>query len=494
MKATSTLLTLLFTTLLTAQDTLDLAPVVVAANPAWAVSAAGGPVSVLPRARLEAEYYGQEPALLLERLPSVTAYTDAGSAFGYAYFRLRGIDQTRLNFTLDGIPLNEPEDQGFYFNNYVDLLSSMRAVQVQPGVNVTVNGTAAFAGTVQLLSPAATVAENGGEVSAGYGSFGSYRLSAMLQRRLNDTGTWTLYARGSRVGSRGYKDHSDHEGTSAFVQAAHTKGKHLLKITAFGGNQKNQMAWLGLTDSLLRADPTANANSRQERDDFTTTLARVQYVRLADGPWTWSASAYHGFQDGNYDFDLNNFLGFAPTEELYNYAFRYHNLGVLANATYELDGWSLQTGLHGQDYQRQHVGSERTVGQLYENTGRKTEASGFARLSLSPRPLRGRGSPLHLRAAAQLRHVNFAYAGTVALADQTHNFLNYNFEAQLPVGATSFYYRFGSTGREPTRNDLFGGNDDLLPDEDGNALLFVINPERVFDHELGLRGKSADFD
>ncbi|MEM9261009.1 MAG: TonB-dependent receptor plug domain-containing protein, partial [Bacteroidota bacterium] len=234
---------------LTAQDTLDLETVEVVSNPAWAASSTSGPVAVLPSAQLRAEYYGQEPALLLEREPSVTAFTDAGSPFGYAYFRLRGIDQTRLNFTLDGIPLNEPEDQGFYFNNYVDLLSSMRAVQLQPGVNVSVNGTAAYVGSVQLLSPAASVAENGGEVSLGYGSFGSYRLSAMLRRRLNAAGSWTLYARGSRLGSSGYKESSDHEGTSAFVQAAYTKGRHLLKLTAFGGNQQNQMAWLGVTDS-----------------------------------------------------------------------------------------------------------------------------------------------------------------------------------------------------------------------------------------------------
>jgi len=487
MKYYPTLLTIFLSFFVSAQDTLELAPVEVVSNPAWAVRSGGGPVAPLTGKRLAAEYFGQEPAVLLERLPSVTAYTDAGSDLGYAYFRLRGIDQTRLNFTLDGIPLNEPEDQGFYFNNYVDLLSSIRAVQVQPGVNVSVNGTAAYAGSVQLLSPAATVTTNSGELTAGYGSFGSYRLSAMINRRLNPDGSWTIYARGSRVGSNGYKDNSDHEGTSGFVQAAYTKGKHLLKLTAFGGNQQNQMAWLGVADSLLQINPQANANSQQERDNFTTTLLRAQYTRLTDGPWSWSASAYHGFQDGNYDFDLNNFLGFAPTEELYNYAFRYHNLGALANAAYERNGWEFHTGVHGQAYQRRHLGSERTVGELYENTGRKNELSGFAR---GARQIRS----LHLRASAQLRHVNFAYDGSVALTPLEFTFLNYTIEANQQLGQASLYYRFGSTGREPTRNDIFGGNDDLLSDENGDALLAVTKPETVYDHELGLRGKSTAFD
>ncbi|MNX98119.1 TonB dependent receptor [compost metagenome] len=42
-------------------------------------------------------------------------------------------------------------------------------------------------------------------------------------------------------------------------------------------------------------------------------------------------------------------------------------------------------------------------------------------------------------------------------------------------------------GREPTRNDLFGGNDDLLTDSLGNPLIFNRTPEYVVDQELGFR-------
>ena len=55
---------------------------------------------------------GQEPSIILSYTPSINSYSDAGNYQGYSYFRLRGIDQTRVNMTLDGIPLNEPEDQG----------------------------------------------------------------------------------------------------------------------------------------------------------------------------------------------------------------------------------------------------------------------------------------------------------------------------------------------------------------------------------------------
>lgn len=482
MKYTFTLIALFFSVFAFAQDSLDLAPVTVTA-PAWAGGADIRPVAQLNRRDLTENYYGQEPALLLERLPSVTAFTEAGSGFGYANFRLRGIDQTRLNFTLDGVPLNEPEDQGFYFNNYVDLLSSIRAVQVQPGVNVGVNGTAAYAGSVQLLSPAV-----GGrsftEVSAGYGSFGSYRASAAL-RRTNAENGWSIYGRGTVLGSDGYKEHSEHQGRSAFIQAGHTGKKDLFKFTVFGGNQENQMAWLGVRDSLLQANPRANGNAEGERDDFTTTLAKAQYTRLVSATTQWSTSIYHGYQNGNYDFDLNNFLGEDIGEGVYNYAFRYHNLGFLSNLSYTDNGWEMRAGLHAQDHTRRHTGSQAGVGELYVNTGRKNDASGFASLARQT-------NSLHLRAAAQMRHVSFGYDGSVDFETMRNTFLNYELSATYAVGKSSLYYRFGSTGREPTRNDIFGGNDDLLAGDNG-PLVFVTEPETVFDHELGLRGNSASF-
>jgi len=477
-----TLLTFSSFILLNAQDSLALAPVTVTA-PAWAGGAAARPVADLTRQDLAENYYGQEPALLLERLPSVTAFTESGSDFGYANFRLRGIDQTRLNFTLDGVPLNEPEDQGFYFNNYVDLLSSVRAVQVQPGVNVGVNGTAAYAGSVQLLSPGV-----GGkaftEVFAGYGSFGSYRASVALRRNPGTDG-WSLYGRGTALGSDGFKDNSDHRGRSVFLQAGRVGEKDLLKLTAFGGNQKNQMAWLGVSDSLLRVNPRANGNDVGERDDFTTTLAKAQYTRILSPAVQWSSSIYYGFQDGNYGFDLNNFLGADIGEGLYDYAFRYHNLGLLTNVAYAQNGWDLRAGLHGQDHNRRHTGSQAGTGELYVNSGLKNDVSGFAAIARQT-------NSLHLRAAAQLRHVSFAYNGDVDFETLRNTFLNYELAVTYTLGQSRLYYRFGSTGREPTRNDIFGGEDNLLAGDDG-PLLNVTVPETVSDHELGLRGKSGTF-
>ena len=76
--------------------------------------------------------------------------------------------------TLDGVPLNEPEDQGAYFSNYPDILNSVSKIQIQRGVGTSKNGVASFGGSVQLFSP--NLADSTKTTfGLGYGSFNSLR-------------------------------------------------------------------------------------------------------------------------------------------------------------------------------------------------------------------------------------------------------------------------------------------------------------------------------
>lgn len=52
------------------------------------------------------------------------------------------------------------------------------------------------------------------------------------------------------------------------------------------------------------------------------------------------------------------------------------------------------------------------------------------------------------------------------------------------------YYNVGMAGREPTRNDIFMGEDDLLADANGNPLISSTTPEHVIDQEFGFRWQS----
>ena len=75
---------------------------------------------------------------------------DNGTEFGYGYFRIRGLDQTRINVTMDGMPWNESEDYGTYFANSPDLMSSMHSIKVERGSSATNNGRASSGGSINL--------------------------------------------------------------------------------------------------------------------------------------------------------------------------------------------------------------------------------------------------------------------------------------------------------------------------------------------------------
>ncbi len=94
--------------------------------------------------------YGTEPAFILQRIPGISFSTDNGTQFGYSNFRLRGIDQNRINITVNGLPLNEPEDAGTYFSNFSGLLSHASSVQLQRGIGLSKNGAPAFAGSLDF--------------------------------------------------------------------------------------------------------------------------------------------------------------------------------------------------------------------------------------------------------------------------------------------------------------------------------------------------------
>jgi iron complex outermembrane receptor protein len=141
----------------------------------------------------------------------------------------------------------------------------------------------------------------------------------------------------------------------------------------------------------------------------------------------------------------------------------------------------LTGGIHGNTYNRAHTGSEKTVGQIYTNTGYKDEISLFAKANY-------KWKHISFFTDLQYRYANFDYRGSVFLKKMKWNFFNPKVGMSYAVKDNStIYYSLGRTGREPTRNDIFGGEDDLLSDEAGNAAVSIITPEYVVDNELGFR-------
>lgn len=421
---------------------------------------------------------GQEPSFLLSETPSITNYSDAGNSQGYSYFRLRGIDQTRINLTLDGVPLNEPEDQGAYFSNYPDIFNSVSKIQIQRGVGTSKNGVASYGGSVQLFSPN-LVDTTKTTFGLGYGSFNSFRVFGEYNSGIKNKKA--IYARASQIYSDGYKYHSSNNSQSVFLSGGLFYDKSIWKLNFLVGHQQNEMAWLGVSEALINIDRRTNANSKQEKDRFFQMLTQIQNSWQVSHSSSLETSIYCTYLKGNYDFDLNNFLGLPSTDELYNYAFQSHLVGFFSNYTISKKQFNLTMGIHGNIYNRQHIGSEKTLGQLYQNKGYKNEISIFTKADYTLKWFT-------LFADVQYRNVNFDYKGSVAFPKLEWNFINPKAGLSTSINSNSIlYYSIGFIGREPTRNDIFGGNDDLLADSIGNAILSNTKPEYMLNQEMGYR-------
>ena len=131
---------------------------------------------------------GRELPFLFAQTPGVMAWGENGLGTGTSHLRIRGASDSRINVTLDGVPLNSPEDQCVFWANMNSYGSLLGSVQIQRGVGTSTNGDGAFGGTValQTATPSPTPSM---ELSASYGTyntlnFGGNFSTGLLWNRL----------------------------------------------------------------------------------------------------------------------------------------------------------------------------------------------------------------------------------------------------------------------------------------------------------------------
>lgn len=433
--------------------------------------------TLLGEKQIERNYTGQEMPVILARTPSVNWYSDGGNYTGYMYMRLRGIDQTRVNFTLNGVPLNEPEDQGAYFSNYPDFLNSIRSIQVQRGVGISTNGTASFAGSVNLESPSLYDSAYV-ELSSSYGSYNTYRLSPEFNTGLLKN-NWSFYGRYSNTGSDGFREHSGTRGQSFFFSGGYTAKRTVLKFTGFTGMSNNQMAYLAMPDSVLRHNYRANSLTKDEKDDFRQSLVMGQVTHELSPHSTLNASVYYTYLQGGYS------ILFAP--DLYRYSVKSDFYGATINYRFTKQRWNISTGINANNYVRYHSSAllpyEDAL--LYKNAGYKNEASAFLKATYTVQRFM-------FFADVQYRAAQFRYQPDkptgIGASSVSWAFFNPKAGISYRIKQHLLYVSIGQTGREPTRNDLFAGYDNM----DSTNLAEIgdfkrVNPESVTDIEAGIK-------
>lgn len=415
----------------------------------------------LTKSDIAKTYQGQEMSYILGNTPSITTQSDGGQPNGYTTFRMRGIDQTRVNMTLNGVPLNEPEDQGVYFSNYPNFATNINSMQIQRGVGTSANGTASYGGSINFEGKTGIDKEKA--VQVGYGSFNTQRANLGYGSGINDKG-FALYTGLSAYQSDGYKYHSGGSGYSAFVSGGYYGEKNTFKFTGFTGRSMNQMAWLAVSDSSIKSDPRTNYNPKGENDDFIQSFGQLQYVRSINKFSTITTTVYYNRLVGKWGMFI------APTT-LMNFGLSSNFYGVMSNYHLEYNKLSVNVGVHGNAYDRTHTGSTDSLF-LYKNTGFKTDYSAYTKVGYDI-------GKFTLFGDIQVRKVGFTYVGDASMAPLNWLFVNpkggitYNYSKKI-----NYYVSVGQSHREPTRSDMFGGNDNLTS-------LNIITPEQVIDYEIG---------
>lgn len=211
----------------------------------------------LSQKEIENNNLGQELPFLLQMTPSAVSSSDAGAGIGHTNLSIRGTDMTRINFTLNGIPINDAESQGAFFLNTPDLASSAGSIQIQRGVGSATNGAGAFGATVSIAN--AGVSDKAGlSAHIGFGSFGTQRYTVQAATGwLQDK--FAFDVRLSKIFSEGYIQRSASKLQSMQVAGAwRQSGKAGMRLMILMGDQKTGQAWNGVPEDSLSTNRTFN--------------------------------------------------------------------------------------------------------------------------------------------------------------------------------------------------------------------------------------------
>lgn len=195
---------------------------------------------------------GQDIPYLLMRTPSLISTSDAGTGIGYTGFRIRGSDASRINVTVNGIPLNDAESHGVFWVNMPDFASNLENIQIQRGLGTSTNGAGAFGATVNLQTNALNEKAYG-EVNNSFGSFNSRKHTVQFGTGLINN-HFAFEGRLSNIQSDGYIDRARADLNSYFASGAYYGEKTIVKAIIFGGNEVTYQSWYGTPESRFKGN------------------------------------------------------------------------------------------------------------------------------------------------------------------------------------------------------------------------------------------------
>ncbi len=217
--------------------------------------------SNIDRNLVELSYGAQDVPLLVAQTPSATAFSWSGSSVGASSMKIRGFDQTRLGISVNGIPINDPEDHDVYWQDTPDFLSNTHDLQIERGVSSFMSGSGGMGGGLNL-STSDAVSNREFALTYQGGKFNTHRRSLAYRSGLVNTeskeSSYNFTGRFSQVSTDGYRDHTSANMWSYFLGATRYDPNMITRLQVYGGQEEMDAYWWGLDKNTLEANRKAN--------------------------------------------------------------------------------------------------------------------------------------------------------------------------------------------------------------------------------------------
>ncbi len=223
--------------------------------------------STLTQEEIEQRYTVEDVPMILASEPGVYAYGESGNGTGYSYISIRGFDQSRISVMLDNVPLNDNESHQVYWVDHGDILSDAKDVQIQRGIGNSLYGSAAFGGSINILTQ---IHSDQRKLSASVtgGSFNTtkYRAKFNSGRMLGDN--LSLTARVTQIESDGYREYHESLQRSMFMGLEHRGEKITNQFRANIGYENTDLNWDGIAAADITDRTLRRAGYKSYTDDF----------------------------------------------------------------------------------------------------------------------------------------------------------------------------------------------------------------------------------
>ena len=461
--------------------------------------------STVDKSEIAKRNLGQDIPILLNFTPSVVSFSDAGAGVGYTGLRIRGSDQTRINATVNGIPLNDAESHGVFWVNMPDFASSVDNIQIQRGVGTSTNGAATFGASLNFQTDTRQD-EAYAQVDNGFGSFNTWRHTVKAGTGLlNDR--FAVDARLSKITSDGYVDRASSDLTSWFVSGGYYGEDHVVKLNAFSGKEQTYQSWYGLPESKLENDRTSNYYTYEnETDNYQQDHYQLIYTGKIGSNWKTNLAMHYTYGRGYYEQFRENdeFANYGlPNVEVGDETIESTDIvrrrwldndfyGFVGSVNYvSTDGkWDLILGGGANRYDGGHFGEiiwARVAGstnirdRYYDNNAIKDDRNIYLKATYELKP------GLNLFGDLQVRGINYSFAGVnddqrIVDGQENYSFFNPKFGFSYEKSGKTWYASYAVANREPTRSDFTD-----------NPITEIPKPERLNNIEAGVRAKAGRF-